>query len=355
MKKRLHSILTFIILFIGIQHVNAQCANIVYTTEYNCTTGDIDMDVTSVDVSEIPYSVTIGGVTQSVSAIGLYSFSGVSTDVTVPTEITTATQCSDEGEFTATGCSSVECSTPYDLIVGGGFEGSGWTQFQTVDGVPSGIIPIDNTWPLLGNKSAWLGGWTDTSITYVSQDVTIPNDPTATLSFWYYNALCESSIDYFSVYVDDNSELTIYGAGTNCNDQKWHKVVLDLSDYADGNSHNLKLQVNTFGGANFFIDEVMLETCSMLGIENFENNEMNISIQPNPATDKSILHIDMKKSTDISVQVVNLTGEVVSDIILPKSNTIDYPLDVEFLPNGSYLVKVSGENQTVIKKMVIIK
>ena len=63
----------------------------------------------------------------------------------------------------------------------------------------------------------------------------------------------------------------------------------------------------------------------------------------------------MKKSTDISVQVVNLTGEVVSDIILPKSNTIDYPLDVEFLPNGSYLVKVSGENQTVIKKMVIIK
>ena len=313
------------------------------------------MDVTSVDVSEIPYSVTIGGVTQSVSSIGLYSFSGVSTDITVPIEITTVAQCSDEGEFTATGCSTVECSTPYDLIVGGGFEGSGWTQFSTVDGVPSGIMPISNTWPLLGNKSAWLGGWEDTSITYVSQDIIIPNDPTATLSFWYYNAVCLSSIDYFSVYVDDISELTIYGAGTNCNDQKWHKVVLDLSDYADGNSHTLKLQVNTFGGANFFIDEVMLETCSMLGIENVENNGMNISIQPNPAINMSILSVNMDVATEISVQIVDLTGKVISDVTIPKTKSVDYPLDTEYLLSGSYIVRVSGVNQTILEKLMIIK
>lgn len=332
---------------------------IVYTTEYNCTTGDIDMNVTSVDAGETPYSVTIGGVTQSVSAVGLVSFSGVSTDVSVPVEITTTVGCSIEGTFTATGCSSAACSTPSNLIIGGGFEGSDWTEVSTVDGTPSGIGVVGNTLPLVGGNSAWLGGWADTSITSISQDITIGSGLTTTLSFWVLVGACDSPDDYFAIYIDGNSEVSFDGQAF-CGGGNWHKIVYDLSAYADGNSHTLMIQANTFatngGGSNYFIDEVMLETCpTSVGIEDSENIEMNVSIQPNPAINMSILHVDMGKASDISVQVVNLAGQVISEVILPNTMSVDHPLDVQSLSSGSYIVRVSGANQTMIKKLMISK
>jgi hypothetical protein len=236
---------------------------LTYTAEYNCVTGDIDMDVTSVDAGEVPYTVTVDGVSQTVSATGVVSFTGVNTDNSVLVSVAANNGCTVESSIAATGCAT--CADGADKIEDGSFEAASWTEVSLVDGNPSGFGVIDGTATLVGAASAWLGGFADTSITSVEQTINIGADSTITLSFWLLGGVCDSPDDYLGVYVDGNSEASFDVSGTFCGSGLWNRFELDLSAYADGVDHTLKFEAYTFAtngnASNYFIDEVMLDAC----------------------------------------------------------------------------------------------
>jgi N-acetylneuraminic acid mutarotase len=82
-----------------------------------------------------------------------------------------------------------------------------------------------------------------------------------------------------------------------------------------------------------------------------------IEVYPNPATSEFVLSIRGKPQQDVSVELFAVTGKKVKTIFegdLLGGIHDQIRVDMNELPSGSYLIRVSGKNRT-IQKMVIIE
>jgi Secretion system C-terminal sorting domain len=73
----------------------------------------------------------------------------------------------------------------------------------------------------------------------------------------------------------------------------------------------------------------------------------NFSSYPNPVVD--ILNLSYSKNID-KVQVINLLGQ---EVVAKSINATDAKVDMSALSSGTYLVKVTSDNQ--IKTLKVIK
>ncbi len=151
-----------------------------------------------------------------------------------------------------------------NLLSDPGFEAGtpnpAWNEVSTFFGTPLCTVSSCGTGTGTGAHTgdwwAWFGGIIIYEESEVSQSVTIP-EGTASLSFWLEIPVGSgNATDYLQVSIDDNPVFTVYentpGYGT------YTKVMLDISSYADGNTHNLKFSSITYGAGttNFFVDDV---------------------------------------------------------------------------------------------------
>ncbi len=93
-----------------------------------------------------------------------------------------------------------------------------------------------------------------------------------------------------------------------------------------------------------YIDNVQWGTD--LGVESIDNS--NFSYYPNPVKDMLNLSYDSQNITAVSV--FNLIGQ---EVIVKAVNANQTAVDMSNLPNGTYLVKVTSENQ--VKNIKVIK
>jgi len=78
------------------------------------------------------------------------------------------------------------------------------------------------------------------------------------------------------------------------------------------------------------------------------NKEASVNIYPNPAKDM----FTIKNAEGAQIQIYSVTGQAVKTIVnAGRSETIDASL----LPAGTYMVKVTTENSSVVKKVIINK
>ena len=114
------------------------------------------------------------------------------------------------------------------------------------------------------------------------------------------------------------------------------------------------------GNRNPFIDNPYLATVIWGGpiAQNrwpniFLGNEIfasaNISIYPNPSSNHKI-NIDSTISID-DLQLINLNGQLLLEVKNPVFNNNSYTLDN--LPQGFYFLKLSSNNQSLIKKVMV--
>lgn len=75
----------------------------------------------------------------------------------------------------------------------------------------------------------------------------------------------------------------------------------------------------------------------------------NVSVYPNPSNDQRI-NIYSEKELD-EIQLINISGQIVQQIKKPVHNQETYTIDN--LPHGFYLLKLSAENQTTTKKIIV--
>lgn len=126
-----------------------------------------------------------------------------------------------------------------------------------------------------------------------------------------------------------------------------------------GNANNLYGQ----GNRNPFIDNPYLAT-RIWGGPAAENRWPNVflanetfdwyslvSVSPNPSSTGQI-NISSPKAID-SIQIISLSGQVVSEIQNPTATTTDHQYTLTQLPNGFYLLKLNVEDQVIIKKIAV--
>ena len=113
-------------------------------------------------------------------------------------------------------------------------------------------------------------------------------------------------------------------------------VVAFVANYEAGNVNNREI-LNA--------EEVKITELTPVSIRN-NDQENNISLYPNPATDKiRILNAGMA-----TIEIYNIIGEL---LISEKSQTPNTILDVSSLSEGTYFIRVLGENSTYTEKLII--
>ncbi len=164
-----------------------------------------------------------------------------------------------------------------DIIQDGSFEAGSpnpyWEEFSTNFGTPICDAGACGTGggtagPRTGAFWAWFGGIPAVyEQGYLRQTLVIPAG-SASLSLWLWIGTTGGPVeDYFNVTVDGDEvfratadEQPLYSTYT--------QVVVDISAYADGGSHIIELQSETFGTttSNFNVDDVVLDSSSAFDI-----------------------------------------------------------------------------------------
>ncbi|MBU46258.1 MAG: hypothetical protein CMD28_02405 [Flavobacteriales bacterium] len=125
------------------------------------------------------------------------------------------------------------------------------------------------------------------------------------------------------------------------NASDWATDIVDLSAY-DGNSEvMIAFKGICGGGNNLYIDDIEINESSTTTINESRDD---IVISPNPA--KDILNIKGAYST---VNIFNAFGQLV------LSSKYTNSINTASLNNGIYLIKLSAENRTTIKRITITR
>jgi len=88
--------------------------------------------------------------------------------------------------------------------------------------------------------------------------------------------------------------------------------------------------------------------CSSSSI-NLNNAVDPFRVFPNPASDR--IHIRSSESSGFSVSVIDPSGTVINDGI---SETSDHILDLKGIPNGVYYVRISSDDYSTVRPVVVV-
>lgn len=136
-----------------------------------------------------------------------------------------------------------------------------------------------------------------------------------------------------------------------------------VSTYEDNRNAYLGNANNTYGQGNRnpFIDNPYLATVIwggpiaenrwpsiFLSTENFTNFN-DISVHPNPANDNKI---NIETEIELTeIQLININGQLIQSISKPVLSNNIYSL--ENLNSGFYLLRISSENESITKKILV--
>ena len=155
----------------------------------------------------------------------------------------------------------------------------------------------------------------------------------------YFNSFeTEEGMDKVKVY--DNSTLVGEFSGNTIPDP----IVITSGTLFITWSTN---QVNNFQGweAYYEIDNVGISETS--GIENIET-------YPNPATETLILSFNMEEKSNISIKLINLTGQVLYDEAQAGfTGTYFTEIGVNSFPAGIYFLEIASETGKSVKKIMV--
>jgi hypothetical protein len=100
-------------------------------------------------------------------------------------------------------------------------------------------------------------------------------------------------------------------------------------------------------GFRFMLDAVVAGTT--LGVKE-EINNAAVSVYPNPS--KGVFNVSAKdmKGDNLSLEVRDLTGKLVYSA---KASNADTTVDLKNVASGVYMLKVSSESQTAVKRLIV--
>jgi hypothetical protein len=143
------------------------------------------------------------------------------------------------------------------------------------------------------------------------------------------------------------SDMTTLGTAIGCDQDSGTLVtynsILNLPTLTPGNTYYI--QVDRWGTATNGTFGINVIDNDVLASNTFDS--AGFSTYPNPVID--ILNLSYSKNID-KVQIMNLLGQ---EVIVKSINTTDAKVDMSALASGTYLVKVTSDNQ--IKAIKVIK
>ena len=175
----------------------------------------------------------------------------------------------------------------------------------------------------------------------------------------YISTDCGSS--WQNVFVKSGSGLSTAAAQTSAflpsSAGQWRAEEVPLPGY-NVNNVLVKFVASTDYGNNLYLDNVNLSqtNTNMVGINTESQNLSGVNLYPNPANQATSLRVKVQTATDISIKLTNTLGQVVYQTTYQaQAGNNDIALDVKELATGIYNVELSGNGQSLVKKLTILK
>ncbi|MEL7592041.1 MAG: S8 family serine peptidase [Anaerolineaceae bacterium] len=140
---------------------------------------------------------------------------------------------------------------------------SPWEQYSLNYGTPLCTVADcgtgTGTGPRTGEVWSWFGGSSTGDTGYVSQDVLILPG-IAEMTFYVEQYVCGAAgaSNYLALLIDGTEIWRTDSLDPACGVYGYRLVTVDVSDFADGDTHAIKFDSVTVDGANFFVDDVEL-------------------------------------------------------------------------------------------------
>jgi Calx-beta domain len=171
----------------------------------------------------------------------------------------------DDVKLTCPVCSGTLLPDP---ITDGGFEAgspsTAWTEASANFGTPLCSPALCGfAGARTGSWWAFFGGVVGAPETASLQQSVVLSPGQANLTFFLWNPESGNTTDALRVLVDGTQVLSI-PAGNSIYAAGYTRVVVDLSAFADGGSHTVRLEAATSGSpsnTNFFVDDISLSLC----------------------------------------------------------------------------------------------
>ena len=121
---------------------------------------------------------------------------------------------------------------------------------------------VEDVWyPYEGDVWAWLNATTSVPSSRLEQTLTIPSSGDGFLEMWLRIRESDGSGDYLRIDLD-GTDVALIDEDTAAYHGDYRRVLLDVTPWADDQSHTLGFTVPTDGTAQFHFDEVSLAVCS---------------------------------------------------------------------------------------------
>ena len=249
-------------------------------------------------------------------------------------------------------------------LLDGGFEdgpGGPWTEASSTFGTPicdvatcgnGGGPCVPNT----GTFYVWFGGANSIETGSVEQALVFPTGTTGDLTMAVKIASPGAGL------LDDRIEVSIDGtiAGTITSHDSttytdYTPYTLDVSSYADGLSHTIRIEgfQTTTAGVNILVDDVVLAIDGVtIGLFEFEEEVSSFSVYPNPANEEFNLNFgSLKGATNVSI--FSLDGAIISEHEVNDVFGKTLSFNTTNLMNGVYILQVEN-NGTISTERVVI-
>lgn len=83
------------------------------------------------------------------------------------------------------------------------------------------------------------------------------------------------------------------------------------------------------------------------------NNQLNLNLYPNPATDFLFMEYSSSDEFELNIRLINQTGAILRDLQFNTERYSKINLDVSEISSGVYYLLIKGEHVNMVKKVVI--
>ena len=102
------------------------------------------------------------------------------------------------------------------------------------------------------------------------------------------------------------------------------------------------------------ITEPVTSYTTSVGIKTNSQEEIGVTVFPNPSADFIVVQIDGLNTENLSLELCDMLGKVVAKTTLNQGSSFTH-IDTKTVYAGSYTLKISGSNATTTRKVLITK
>ncbi len=242
--------------------------------------------------------------------------------------------------------SNPDNSTTWDYIAGYGHSGNGCMWMDNANYQANGQVDeismqaLDLTGGVSANLSFWV------AYTYWTTPVQYSDTLEVLIS-------TNCGVSYNSIYKKWSTALAT--APPQSSDffptaSQWRQETVSLQPYISFNNVILKFRNITDYENNMFVDDINISIVT--GIRKLNDN-LSISVGPNPNQGKLNVRIDTQSAQQVDFKIFNAVGSLLMDEKIGVTSAVIKQFDISKFPNGIYHLTVTTNGQTYTEKLVL--